>query len=123
MCPAEEVLQREPTVIGVKFCQDALASEGVRLRCNEPGCKWRSRSQGLTGPNEETADVNEDDKVDLLSAMLAEEEDEGDALGGVPAPGPEAEKVNTMLWPYGRSTDHYHKVLGVVGQSRKLPPR
>ena len=147
MCPAEEV-QREPTVIGVKFCKDAFASEGVRLRCNEPGCKWRSCRQGLTGPNEEPADVNEDDKVDLLSAMLAEEaeagaedegdgqggvpapgpeaekvnagaEDEGDGQGGVPAPGPEAEKVNTMLWPYGRSTGHYHRVVEAVGQSRK----
>ena len=123
MCPAEEV-QRESTVIGVKFCKDALASEGIRLRCNEPECKWRSRSQGLTGPREDEADVHEDDKVDLLSAMLAEqaeagEEDKGDGLGGVPAPGPEAEKVVTMLWPYGRSTGHYDKVLEAAGKSRK----
>ena len=120
MCPVEE-LQREPTVIGVKY---AFACEGVRLRCNEPGCTWRSCSQGLTGPNQERADVNEDDTVDLLSAMLAEEaeagaEDEGDGQGGVPAPGPEAEKLNTALWPYGRSTGHYHKVLEALGQSRK----
>ena len=123
MCPVEEV-QREPTVIGVRFCKDAVAGEGVRLRCNELGCKWRSCSQGLTGPNEEPAAVNEDDKVDLLSAMLAEEaeagaEDEGNGQGGVPAPGPEAEKVNTMLWHYGRCTGHYTKVLEALGQSRK----
>ena len=77
----------------------------------------------MTGPSEEPADINEDDKGDLLSAMLAEEaeagaEDEGDGLGGVPAPGPEAEKVNILRWPYGRSTGHYRRVLEAVGQSR-----
>ena len=96
----------------------------MRLRCKEPGCKLRSCSEGLTGPNEEPAHVSEYDKVDLLSAMLAEEaaagaEDEGDGQGGVPAPGPEAEKLNIVLWPDGRSTGHYHQVLEVLGQSRK----
>ena len=76
MCPAEEV-QREPTVTGLRFCKDAFVGEGVRLRCNEPGCKWRSCSQGLTGPNEEQADVNEYDKVDLLAAMIVEEAEVG----------------------------------------------
>ena len=56
--------------------------------------------------------------------MLAEEaeagaEDEGDGQGGVPAPGPDAERVKSMLWTYGRFKGHYHKVLEGMGQSRK----
>ena len=112
-----------------------LPAKGCACGATSLGANGRSCSQGLTGPNEEPADVNEDDKVDLLSAMLAEEaeagaEDEGDGQGGVPAPGPEAdgqggvpapgpeaEKVKP-LWPHGRPTGHCHQVLEAVGQSR-----
>jgi hypothetical protein len=123
LCPVED-LQREPTVLQVRFCKEAFASEGVRLRCNDPTCAWRSCKAGLTGSGEEPANVGEDDKVDMLSAMFDEqaeagEGDEGDGQGGVPAPGPEAEKVKSLLWPYGRVSSHYHKVLEAIGQSRK----
>lgn len=123
LCPAEE-LGREPNVLQVKACQGAFVSDGVRLRCTNPKCIWRSQSAGLTGSAEEQADVDEADKVDLLSAMLDEEAEQGDGdeddgPGGIPAPGPEAEKVKAMLWPYGRMVGYYHKVLESMCQSRK----
>ncbi len=123
LCPAEEI-QREPTVVQARYCKEAFASEGVRQRCVDAGCTWRSCSKGLTGSGEEPPDIGADDKVDLLPAMLAEdaeagEVDDGDGQGGVPAPSPEAEKVNALLWPYGRTAHHCHIVLETIGQSRK----
>ena len=83
LCPQED-LHREPTVVQVRPDKAAFAKEGVRMRCNDPACTSRSRDTGLTASGEDQADVAEEDKVDLLAAMLEEDADAGEAYGNAP---------------------------------------
>ena len=50
----------------------------VRMSCNNPRCTWRSVSTRLAASSEEPANIGEDDKVDLLGAMLDEKTEAGE---------------------------------------------
>lgn len=126
LCPQEDQ-GREPTVVKVDLCKADLASEGVRQTCSDAACQWRVKAD-LASHEPQTGEDNigADDRIDLLGAMMAEEE-EADAeqaeIQGASDVSVDAskdlKKIEGKLWPYGRTRAHYTKVLDAVGASSK----
>ena len=119
LCPMED-LGRESTLVKVDLRKADIANEGVRDVCSDAGCPWRAAAaQGTQEPAEGEPNIDVDDKVDLLQAMLEEEcEAEGpaDESSGVSVDGSmDAKHLDSKLWPYGRTLSNYTRVLEEVG--------
>ena len=126
LCPPQEVGKQEPVSLSVSQTKASLTSQCVRMQCADKDCLFREKSQAAS------VDIDPEDGVDLLGAMLAEGidiESSGvsaddstqpaeDALGN-----PEVQRNGAValgkLWPYGRTTEWYDKVLDEVGAAHK----
>lgn len=126
--PAGELTATEPTVITLPRSSAKESSRiGIGMRCTESGCLFRPEAARANISDEAHEDasceIDKDDKVNLLEAMLDDAEDGGqegdgedDQLGGT-----EHSKRDAIvdLWPYAREMAYYTEVLTLLGAALK----
>ena len=122
LCPPREVGNQEPVSLCVSQKKTSLTSQCVRMRCTDKTCAFREKVPDTKDPAA-SPDIDQEDKVDLLGAMLADgidSEPSGVSADGSaqPAEDPPENSVGN-LWPFGRTTEWYEKVVDEVGAAQK----
>lgn len=128
--PVGELTATEPTVMALPRSSAKEAVRlGISMRCTESQCHWRpeaTRTSIADEAHEDTAcEIDKDDKVDLVDAMLddtgdaadMDDEQDGDQPGGDESSCRRDAIVD--LWPYARDIQYYVEILTLLGVALK----
>ncbi len=124
--PPGEHTTSEPTILKVPPISAATTGEcGLRLRCTERDCKWRPEAARPTGVVDASMELNQEDRVDLLEAMLGEMAETASREGTATQEGtfeePESSTRDCVvdLWPFARAPSYYREILCSLASADK----